>query len=154
MALALWIVGVGVSFWAMSQEDDATEIWLDRSYFGLHRRSEGAFGDLEEELNAFGALSCGVTADLVWDHNWINDDEVRATLTLPPVRSGSEEGYWASYALEGFASRYTRKATERLAEGSDPAPGRSRSALGGDCARVDQQIANLCGAADVCLAAR
>lgn len=118
VGLVLWIVGVGVSFWAMSLEDDAAEIWLDRSYFGQHQRSEGAFDDLEQELNAFGALSLGVTVDASWSHNWINDDEVTVAITLISV----ESGLGAGYVLEGFTDRYTRNVTGRLAEGQESAP--------------------------------
>ncbi len=45
-----------------------------------------------------------------------------ATLTLPTVKSEPGAGYLVNYTLEGFTSRYTRKATDRLAEGSQRAP--------------------------------
>lgn len=118
VGLVLWIVGEGVSFWALSLEDNGAEIWLDRSYFGRHQRAEGPFDDLERKFSAFGALSLGVTVDTSWSHNWINDDEVTATITLASV----EPGLGAGYVLEGGTDRYTRNATDRLAEGREPAP--------------------------------
>lgn len=118
VGLVLWIVGVGVSFWAMSLEDDAAEIWLDRSYFGRHERTEGRFEDLEQELSAFGGLSLGMTVEISWDHNWLSDDEVRATITL----ATGEPGLGAGYVVDGFTDRYSRNATGRLAEGQEPSP--------------------------------
>ncbi|MCH1984779.1 T6SS effector BTH_I2691 family protein [Achromobacter xylosoxidans] len=118
VGLVLWIIGVGVSFWAMSLEDDTAEIWLDRSYFGQHERTEGRFEDLEQELRAFGGLSLGVTVEVSWDHNWLSDDEVRATITL----AAGEPGLGAGYVVDGFTDRYSRHATGRLAEGREPSP--------------------------------
>ncbi|MFJ1300612.1 T6SS effector BTH_I2691 family protein [Pseudomonadota bacterium AL_CKDN230030165-1A_HGKHYDSX7] len=122
--LFLWIAGVGVSFLVNYLSDDACEIWLDRSYFGLHQRSEGAFEDVKQELEAFGALARGITVDAAWDKAWFGNDEVRATIASEDTRNPSSEGQTPAaqqrrvvYRIDGFEDRYKSKAISVLDQG-------------------------------------
>lgn len=72
VGLLLAVVGLGLTLWAISMEDDDNEIFLDRTYFGLHgnQTTHLPFKDLDQEVKAFGALALGLRVELGWDDNF------------------------------------------------------------------------------------
>lgn len=119
IGFVLWIVGFGVSFWALSQQDDACEIWLDRSFFGLGENQEqGKFRDLEHEMTAFGALSLGLECTLSWNDEMLGPDLIGVEITLPEWKPG----YGLGYVIDGFTALNSARPTGRLAAGAMPAP--------------------------------
>ena len=98
IGLALCLIGIGVSVLALTLIDDMYEIWLDRSYFGKHERTEGRFTSMEQEVIAFGALMRGVS--VFWDTELMGDG-VGITIKVPAPK----QGFRATYRLDGFSSR-------------------------------------------------
>lgn len=98
--LLLWLGGLGLSFYAMYMEDDVNEIYLRRSLFGTGHPQLGKYADLDQEMQAWAALSLGSMAEMEWNDETIGPDEITARVKVfRPAPTGV-----VTVLLEGFES--------------------------------------------------
>ena len=94
IGFVLWLIGFGFSLWALHNENDAQEDWLDRSYFGLGENKElGKFDSLDDEMQAFGALSLGIAVEVGWNDELFGADLIEAEFKLPAWQAGDRIRY-------------------------------------------------------------
>lgn len=94
VGFVLWLVGFGISLWALHNENDAQEDWLDRSYFGLGENKElGKFESLDDEIQAFGALSLGIRVEVGWNDELFGADLIEVEFKLPAWQAGDRIHY-------------------------------------------------------------
>lgn len=89
-----WLVaciGLGLffSYMAFVTQDRPLQIWLDRSIFGHHKRSEGPFTSLPQERDAFEMLAKQLVAEVFWFDTPFNTltDDVDITIKRPAHRN-------------------------------------------------------------------
>lgn len=80
--LLLWLGGLGLSFYAMYLEDDVNEIYLRRSLFGTGHPQLGKYADLDQEMQAWAALSLGSMAEMEWNDETFGPDEITVIVKL------------------------------------------------------------------------
>ena len=103
-AILLVVIGVGLLFAAMWAEDTPLEIWLDRCFFGMGKRSEGRWTDAQhgEEVAELNSVILGAKAEIGFNDDWNElikgTDTVNLRFTLPQFdASGS------AYSISAFA---------------------------------------------------
>lgn len=100
LGMLLWVAGLGYSIYAMYMEDDVNEIYLRRSIFGMGHPQLGSFPTLEHEMQAFMALSIGMTAELEWKDKISEADELKAVVKV----FKPEPGDVITAVIEGFTA--------------------------------------------------
>jgi hypothetical protein len=126
VGLLLWLAGLGLSFYALYLEDDANESFLRRSFFGKGHPQLGKFTDLDHEVQSFGALAVGTSAELEWHDNWTQADEFTVRVKVFNPQPGSV----VTAVVEGFEKINGRKVSELykgdmpslVLEGNTPLP--------------------------------
>jgi hypothetical protein len=100
VGLLLWLGGLGLSFYAMYMEDDVNELYLRRSAFGTGHPQLGKYADLDQEMQAWAALSLGSMGELEWNDEMFGPDEITARVKVfEPAPTGV-----VTVHLEGFDS--------------------------------------------------
>lgn len=99
VGLALWILGFGASLISTALKDDKYEIWLDRSFFGRHKRSEGKFENETGEINSFNSLANDVSVE--WSSSWFDSKEFSVKIAAPFPDKDSK----AVYSLDGYSDK-------------------------------------------------
>ncbi|WP_230971370.1 T6SS effector BTH_I2691 family protein [Nitrogeniibacter aestuarii] len=91
--IACIALGVVFTYVAFLVKDTQVEIWLDRSKFGAHKRTEGAFKSAKQEREAMELLGSQLVVELEWHDTGVTfiseEDEISVTVKWPHDSRGT-----------------------------------------------------------------
>lgn len=82
--------GIALTYFALNAQDSAIDIWLDRSKFGRHKRSEGRFLTSRQEADSLEMVHRSISIELEWlDKTFtsISTNEIAISIKRPGKRN-------------------------------------------------------------------